>query len=176
MSHAWLMTLDSGSQTLLELKLQQRLSARRLPIGWVCLSPQSEPRPATRAVPAMRSGCLYLPGYFAALRIPVIRGRDFNEQDGKGAPGVVLINETMAKRYWAGKDPIGQAIEIGRGIGPDFEDGPRRIIGYCRRHARPRFESTTPAHYDDPVGARTGWHNASRATVWPDLLAHPYTS
>lgn len=69
------------------------------------------------------------PGYFAALRIAVIRGRDFDEQDRKGAPGVVLINEIMAKRYWAGKDPIGQAIEMGRGIGPDFEDIPRRIIG-----------------------------------------------
>jgi putative ABC transport system permease protein len=41
----------------------------------------------------------------------------------------VLINETVAKLYWAGKDPIGQTIEIGRGIGPDFEDRPRRIIG-----------------------------------------------
>ena len=69
------------------------------------------------------------PGYFAVLRIPIIRGRDFHEQDGKGAPGVVLINETMAKRYWADKDPIGQTIEIGRGIGPDFEDNPRQIIG-----------------------------------------------
>jgi predicted permease len=69
------------------------------------------------------------PGYFAVLRIPVIRGRDFHEQDGKGAAGVVLINEMMAKRYWADKDPIGQTIEIGRGIGPDFEDEPRQIIG-----------------------------------------------
>jgi putative ABC transport system permease protein len=69
------------------------------------------------------------PGYFAVLRIPIIRGRDFHEQDGKGAPGVVLINETMAKRYWADKDPIGKTIEIGRGIGPDFEDKPRQIIG-----------------------------------------------
>jgi putative ABC transport system permease protein len=69
------------------------------------------------------------PGYFAVLRIPVIRGRDFDERDGKGAPGVVLINETMARRYWAGEDPMDQAIEIGRGIGPDFEDRPRRIIG-----------------------------------------------
>src|SRR5207245_1590297 len=60
---------------------------------------------------------------------PVIRGRDFDERDGKGAPGVVLINETMARRYWAGEDPMDQAIEIGRGIGPDFEDRPRRIIG-----------------------------------------------
>jgi predicted permease len=69
------------------------------------------------------------PGYFAVLRIPIIRGRDFHEQDGKSASGVVLINETMAKRYWAGQDAIGQAIEIGRGIGPDFEDRPRQIIG-----------------------------------------------
>ena len=69
------------------------------------------------------------PGYFAVLKIPVIRGRDFHEQDTKGGSGVVLINETMAKRYWAGRDPIGQSIEIGRGIGPDFEDRPRQIIG-----------------------------------------------
>jgi len=69
------------------------------------------------------------PGYFAVLRIPIVRGRDFHEQDGKGAPGVVLINETMAKRYWAEQDPIGQTIEIGRGIGPDFADRPRQIIG-----------------------------------------------
>jgi putative ABC transport system permease protein len=84
------------------------------------------------------------PGYFAALRIPIIRGRDFREQDGKGAPGVVLINEAMAKRYWEDRnwadtdradrnwpnnDPIGQTIEIGRGIGPDFADRPRQIIG-----------------------------------------------
>ena len=69
------------------------------------------------------------PGYFGVLRIPIIRGRDFHEQDGKGAPGVVLINDTMAKRYWADKDPIGQTLEIGRGIGPDFVDQPRQIIG-----------------------------------------------
>jgi len=69
------------------------------------------------------------PGYFAVLKIPVIRGRDFSDRDGKGGSGVVVINETMAKRYWAGKDPIGQSIQIGRGIGPEFEDRPRQIIG-----------------------------------------------
>jgi putative ABC transport system permease protein len=69
------------------------------------------------------------PGYFAALRIPILRGRDFQEQDGIGAPGVLLINEAMAKRYWADRNPIGETIEIGRAIGPDFADRPRQIIG-----------------------------------------------
>ena len=69
------------------------------------------------------------PGYFAILKIPILRGRDFNDQDENGAPGVALINETMAKRYWQDQDPIGQSIEIGKGIGPKFEDRSRRIIG-----------------------------------------------
>jgi putative ABC transport system permease protein len=69
------------------------------------------------------------PGYFSVLKIPMIRGRDFNDQDRDGTPGVVLINEAMAKRYWPDTDPIGQSIEIGRGIGPDFADIPRQIIG-----------------------------------------------
>jgi putative ABC transport system permease protein len=69
------------------------------------------------------------PGYFSVLKIPMIRGRDFNDQDRDGTPGVVLINEATAKRYWPDMDPIGQSIEIGRGIGPDFADIPRQIIG-----------------------------------------------
>jgi predicted permease len=69
------------------------------------------------------------PGYFQVLEIPIIRGRNFDEQDDAGSPAVVLINEAMAKRYWPGKDPIGQRIEIGKGLGPKFADTPRRIIG-----------------------------------------------
>jgi putative ABC transport system permease protein len=69
------------------------------------------------------------PGYFAVLKIPMIRGRDFNDQDREGTPGVVLINEATAKRFWPDTDPIGQSIEIGRGVGPDFADIPRQIIG-----------------------------------------------
>jgi predicted permease len=69
------------------------------------------------------------PGYFDVLRIPILRGRDFTEQDDAAAPRVVLINETMAKRYWPGRNPLGDQIIIGKGIGPEFEDLPRQIIG-----------------------------------------------
>ena len=68
------------------------------------------------------------PGYFAVFRIP-LRGRDFTDQDTFTAPLVVIINETMAKKYWPKENPIGQQVIIGKGIGPQFVEGPRQIIG-----------------------------------------------
>lgn len=50
-------------------------------------------------------------GYFRALGIPVIRGRAFSESDDAGAPRVVLINRTMAERYWPNADPIGARLK-----------------------------------------------------------------
>jgi putative ABC transport system permease protein len=69
------------------------------------------------------------PGYFGVLRIPILRGRDFTLNDAAGAPAVVLINEAMAKRFWADRNPVGQQILIGEGLGPKFKDRPRQIIG-----------------------------------------------
>jgi putative ABC transport system permease protein len=69
------------------------------------------------------------PSYFKALEIPLRRGRAFNERDSAASPPVVIINEAFAKKYWPKADPIGQRIEIGRGMGPDFAEGPREVVG-----------------------------------------------
>jgi predicted permease len=69
------------------------------------------------------------PGYFQAFKIPILRGRDFTEQDSTGAPGVVLINQAMAKHYWPKGDPLGQQIVIGKETGPQFTEPARQIIG-----------------------------------------------
>jgi putative ABC transport system permease protein len=50
------------------------------------------------------------PGYFHAMGIPILRGRDVSDADRKDAPGVVVINEHMAKTHWPGEDPIGKRI------------------------------------------------------------------
>ena len=50
------------------------------------------------------------PDYFAALRIGIRAGREFGAGDGADAPLVGVISETMARRYWAGRDPIGTHI------------------------------------------------------------------
>ncbi len=52
------------------------------------------------------------PDYFATLRTPVIQGREFNDRDTASAPYVVVINETMAKRYWPNESPIGKQIRL----------------------------------------------------------------
>ncbi len=52
--------------------------------------------------------CRVTPDFFRTLRIPMLRGRDFTLADSAGAPAVAIINETMARRLWAGQDPIGK--------------------------------------------------------------------
>jgi len=52
------------------------------------------------------------PDYFKVLQIPLVSGRDFAEQDRPGAPKVVVVNQTMAKRFWPGQDPTGHRVHI----------------------------------------------------------------
>jgi predicted permease len=54
------------------------------------------------------------PQYFQTMRIPLVRGRDFNERDQEGAPGVVIINETMARHYWPGGDALGRRLKLAK--------------------------------------------------------------
>jgi predicted permease len=51
------------------------------------------------------------PRYFAVMKIPLVAGRDFTDQDDEKAPAAAIINETMAKRFWPGRDPIGRKFK-----------------------------------------------------------------
>ena len=68
-------------------------------------------------------------GYFEVFKIPVLRGRDFTDRDTGGSPGVALINESLAKKFWGKENPVGQQIVIGKGVGPEFDEPARQIIG-----------------------------------------------
>ena len=56
------------------------------------------------------------PGFFQTLAIPVLLGRDFSDRDEKGAPQVAVVNERFAKRYFAGRSPVG--LHLGMGGNP----------------------------------------------------------
>jgi len=67
--------------------------------------------------------------YFRVMDIPVVSGRSFTEADTESSPGVVVINETMAREFWPNQNPVGQMIVIGRVMGPAWTDRPREIVG-----------------------------------------------
>jgi len=70
------------------------------------------------------------PGYFDVFGIPILKGRDFSFADDASAPGVVIINEAMARRFWPTGDPLNDQLIIGRGMRPAYDQEPvRRIIG-----------------------------------------------
>src|SRR5467141_1487518 len=62
--------------------------------------------------------------YLSTLGIPVVAGREFIRTDDENAPRVVMINETMAAKYWPGKDPIGQRLKM--------TDNWMQIVGVAR--------------------------------------------
>jgi putative ABC transport system permease protein len=54
------------------------------------------------------------PGYFRTMSIPLRAGREFADRDSAGAPGVIVINETAARRFWPGEDALGKTILLPR--------------------------------------------------------------
>ncbi|MGB6874771.1 MAG: ABC transporter permease [Candidatus Acidiferrales bacterium] len=66
------------------------------------------------------------PNYFRVMRIPLLRGRFFSEQDSPSNPKVALISETLARRYFPNQDPIGREMKFGF---PPNIDVSREIIG-----------------------------------------------
>src|SRR5262249_12433 len=52
------------------------------------------------------------PSFFATVKGRLVRGRDFNDNDTLARPWVVMMNESMARRFWPGEDPIGKRITL----------------------------------------------------------------
>jgi predicted permease len=55
------------------------------------------------------------PDYFRTLGTALLRGRDFRAEDRRGAPAVAIVNETLARRFWPGEDPLGRRIRLDEG-------------------------------------------------------------
>src|SRR6266850_7244599 len=53
------------------------------------------------------------PGYFAAMEIPLLRGRTFNASDQPNSPNAAVVSQSLVRKYWPNEDPIGQIIQFG---------------------------------------------------------------
>ena len=70
------------------------------------------------------------PGYFEVFKIPVKKGRTFNERDTSTSTPVVIINEAMARQYWPQGDPMTDRLIIGKGIMREFAaERERQVVG-----------------------------------------------
>jgi putative ABC transport system permease protein len=83
-------------------------------------------RPVERGKEPFADYRIVTPEYFKAIGMSLRRGRDFNSGDNEQAPGVVIVNETFARRFFPNQDAIGQRI-IPNGHGK--EDKPKEIVG-----------------------------------------------
>jgi predicted permease len=113
------------------------------------------------------------PGYFSLMGVPLLRGRTFTAQDRRGAPGVVLINASLARRYFPDADPIGQRIAFDRV--PDSTSVWRTIVGVVGDEhqtslaTEPRIEIFAPVAQDQ----RRGMTLLVRTSGDPLALAAP---
>ena len=77
-----------------------------------------EGRPTSRADRPRSDIAIVTPTYFATMGIPLVKGRDFTEQDQRDTPLVVVVNQAFAHKYFPGEDPIGKRIQPGVGKPP----------------------------------------------------------
>ena len=91
------------------------------------------------------------PDYFKTMRIPLIRGRDFNQQDGASTQPVTIVSRSFAERFWPGEDPLGRRVE--RGANPRMHTVDRRRRRRQRRRVR-------------PGGGADVLHDLTRRTTW----------
>jgi putative ABC transport system permease protein len=66
------------------------------------------------------------PDYFRALNVPLLKGRYFTEADTAAAPGVAIINETIARRFFPNEDPVGRRLKLGN---PESQSPRLTIVG-----------------------------------------------
>jgi putative ABC transport system permease protein len=118
---------------------------------WLIVFTPEGPPPSQLPV---ATNALVLPGFFEAMRVPLRAGRVFNQNDTKGTPGVVVINETMARKYYGSANPVGRQFKWGS---PDSPVPLKEIIGVVAdvKH-RTLDEQPTPAVYHAVMQQDTG--------------------
>ena len=77
---------------------------------------QATPKPGEAANADNR---FVTPGYFSTMRVPLLRGRDFTDQDKDGGLRVAIVDETLARQY-LGDDPVGKRLNLGKPEKPDW--------------------------------------------------------
>jgi putative ABC transport system permease protein len=104
------------------------------------------------------------------MNIPLVRGRFFTERDNADAPGVALVDETMARKYWPDQDPIGQHITFeGTQENPKW----REVVGIVGHIKHKGLEGESRVQYYIPLDQRPrpDMYLAVQTSAEPSTLA-----
>jgi predicted permease len=99
------------------------------------------------------------PDYFHTMQIPVVRGREFGDDDRAGSLPVAIVNEALAARFWPGEDPLGKRFDGGG-------DGWRTVVGVVKTGKYEKLDESPRSYMYFPV---TQWYSA-------DLTLHVRTA
>jgi predicted permease len=109
-----------------------------------------------------------LPGYFEAMRIPLIRGRLLQDSDlAEGSPQVIVINEEMARRFWPGEDPLGKRLKYGLDPGANLPW--KTVVGVVSDMRRQRLDEAAIPYMFQP-GVNPQMDIAIRTSGDPESL------
>jgi putative ABC transport system permease protein len=92
------------------------------------ISFETEGRPVAKGNQPSADFFLASDDYFKTLGVSMLKGREFNQRDSGDAPGVIIVNQTFAKQFFPGEDPIGKRIKPGIATGEKKPDW-REIVG-----------------------------------------------
>ncbi len=101
------------------------------------------------------------PSYFATLEIPIVRGRPFETADNARAPGVVIVNEAMAKLAWPGEDAVGKRFWFGSPT-----DGPAlTVVGVAKNSTYRSLRENGLPYYFLPLAQNFSFSGLSTMRV-----------
>ena len=140
---------------------------------------QIEERPVPKGEAPAAEARSVTSDYFQAMGIPLLRGRVFDERDRPDSPGVVVISDAMAKRFWAGEDPIGKRITYNRGLVQEERQdvggpGSREIVGLVGNVKHVGLDDSDVAMFYTPHTQQPSYHTMTlvlRTSMEPELVA-----
>jgi predicted permease len=122
------------------------------------------------------------PGYMHSMHIPILKGRDFSDQDIVGRPASILISQSMAERFWPGEDPIGKRLTLT--FSPDHVREVVGVVGDVKLDGLDQQRPSTAIY--EPIGQLSGsskfdWRSfpmtiVVRSTVAPSSMVSAVTN
>lgn len=103
------------------------------------------------------------PGYFRAMGVPLVRGREFDDRDSESAPLVVMVSDAFARRYWPGENPVGKRLTFNDGTPTDQRQavggpGSREVVGVVGDVKHLSLDETEVPMFYTPQAQQPSYH------------------